>query len=190
MAELTGIPLVRKIDLQNEKTYIRVLWISAFAVFTAIGAQIEIPQYPVPFTLQTLFVLLTGAFLGRYSGMSSMLFYLSLGALGLPVFSGGAFGLAKILGPTGGYLLAFPVAAAFVGFMIEHRKEYWWILISMFLGSLIIFLGGTVQLNFVYLHDWNRSIQSGFLIFTFWDGVKVVAASSIVHYYYRRIKPA
>lgn len=188
MAEITGISVVRKFDLRNEKAYAKALWISLFAILTAVGAQIEIPQQPVPFTLQTFFVLLTGAFLGRYSGSLSMLLYLLLGSIGLPIFSGGAFGIGKILGPTGGYLLAFPIAAAAIGYLVELRREYWWILISMFFGSLIIFVGGTVQLNYVYFHDWSRSFQSGFLIFSLWDGVKIVAASSIVHYYYRRIK--
>jgi biotin transport system substrate-specific component len=98
------------------------------------------------------------------------------------------FGVGRIFGPTGGYLLAFPIAAGAIGYLVELRKEYWWIFISMLSGSLIIFLGGTVQLNYVYFHDWNRSFQSGFLIFSIWDGVKVVAASSIVHYFHRRIK--
>jgi biotin transport system substrate-specific component len=115
MAELIGISIVRKFDLRNERAYVRALWISAFAVLTAVGAQIELPYQPVPFTLQTFFVLLTGAFLGRYSGPASSLLYLLMGSVGLPVFSGGAFGLAKIAGPTGGYLLAFPVATAVIG---------------------------------------------------------------------------
>jgi biotin transport system substrate-specific component len=190
MAELIGISIVRKFDLRNERAYVRALWISAFAVLTAVGAQIELPYQPVPFTLQTFFVLLTGAFLGRYSGPASSLLYLLMGSVGLPVFSGGAFGLAKIAGPTGGYLLAFPVATAVIGYLVELRKEFWWILISMLFGSLIVFLGGTVQLNFVYFHDWNRSVQSGFLIFSVWDGVKIVAATSIVHYYYRKLGPS
>ena len=77
-------------------------WIVTFAALTAIGARVEIPHYPVPFTLQTFFVLLGGAFLGVRNGAVSQLLYLAIGALGLPVFSGGGFGIAKIIGLTGG----------------------------------------------------------------------------------------
>ena len=86
-----------------------------FAALTAAGAQIEIPNSPVPFTLQTLFVLLSGALLGPRLGTVSMLAYLGAGAAGLPVFSSFGFGVARLLGPTGGYLLAFPAAAFVAG---------------------------------------------------------------------------
>jgi biotin transport system substrate-specific component len=113
--------------------------------------------------------------------------YLTLGAIGLPVFSGGAFGLTKILGPTGGYLLSFPIAAFVVGYLTRLRSEYWWMLISMFVGSLIIFSLGTIQLNFLYLHNWKYSFQAGFLIFSWWDGVKIVAAATITYSYFKRL---
>jgi biotin transport system substrate-specific component len=154
----------------------------------AIGAQIVIPNQPVPFTMQTFFVFLAGAFLGKRGGAISMSFYLILGASGLPVFSGSAFGLAKILGPTGGYLLSFPIAAFTVGYLIRLRSEYWWMLISMFVGSLIIFSLGTIQLHFLYLHNWKNSFQVGFLIFSWWDGVKIVGAATIAYSYFQRLK--
>lgn len=175
-----------ELSLRNERTLAKVFWIFTCAVLTAVGAQIEIPHQPVPFTLQTFFVLLTGAFLGKRSGAISMVLYLMLGLIGLPVFSGGACGLGKIIGPTGGYLLAFPFAAFVIGYLIEIRKEYWWIVISIVTGSLLIFSLGTLQLNYIYFHDWSRSFQSGFLIFSLWDIAKIVAASTLVHYYYKK----
>lgn len=83
----------------------------------ALASWISIPMVPVPMTLQTLAVLLIGALFGWRLGCLTILAWLALGALGLPVLAGGAGGFARFLGPTGGYLLAFPVAAALVGWM-------------------------------------------------------------------------
>jgi biotin transport system substrate-specific component len=153
--------------------------VTAFALLTAVGAQIEIPHQPVPYTLQTFFVLLSGAILGMRNGALSQLLYLALGTVGLPVFSGFGFGLARLLGPTGGYLLAFPLAAFAVGYLVQQNKSFLWSAISMMLGLFIIFSLGTLQLNFIYFHDWSQALTNGFLIFSWWDVLKLFAASSI-----------
>lgn len=90
-----------------------------FAAATALGARVAVPLgfTPVPMTLQTLVVLLAGALLGPGAGAASQLAYLGLGAAGVPVFAAGGAGLPWLLGPTGGYLLAFPLAAAAVGWI-------------------------------------------------------------------------
>jgi biotin transport system substrate-specific component len=163
-------------------------WMLTFAVLLAIGAQIELPNRPVPFTLQTFFVLTAGALLGKKNGAISMCMYLLLGIVGLPVYSGGSFGLAKIIGPTGGYLLSFPIAAFVVGYLTALRHEYWWMLISMVVGSLIIFSLGTIQLNVLYFHNWADSFQAGFLLFSWWDGIKIVGAAAVAHSYLQRWK--
>jgi biotin transport system substrate-specific component len=157
----------------------QTLWITAFAAATAVGARVEIPHSPVPYTLQTLFVLLAGAFLGARNGALSQFLYLGVGALGAPVFSLGGFGLVKLLGPTGGYLLAFPFAAAIVGIMAERMKSFPAIALAMATGLLAIFLFGTLHLNMFYLHDIGVAFTSGFLIFSWWDMLKLFAAASI-----------
>lgn len=81
----------------------------------ALGAQLDVPMHPVPMSLQSLAVLGAGAFLGPVWGTVAVLVYLAAGAFGLPVFAGGASGWARFLGPTGGYLAAFPIACAIVG---------------------------------------------------------------------------
>jgi biotin transport system substrate-specific component len=92
------------------------------------------------------------------------------------------------VGPTGGYLLSFPIAAWVVGSLITLRSEYWWMLVSMIIGSFIIFTLGTLQLNFLYFHNWTNSLHAGFFIFSLWDGVKIIAAATIAYSYFQRLK--
>jgi len=103
----------------TEATWVRrVIAVSAFAALSALGARLSVPLpgTPVPFTLQPVAVLLAGLLLGARAGAASQLTYLAAGAMGLPVFAAGG-GLAYLAGPTGGYLLAFPVAAALAGWI-------------------------------------------------------------------------
>ena len=87
------------------------------ALIVALSAQVlvPVPFSPVPMTLQPLAVLAVGGLLGPVGGVSALILYIALGALGLPVFAGGGSGLLHLMGPTGGYLLAFPVAAGVTG---------------------------------------------------------------------------
>ena len=172
---------IKSFAIEKQSIIVQAFWITAFAVLTAVGAQIEIPHQPVPYTLQTFFVLLAGAVLGKRNGAISMVTYLLAGVAGLPVFSGWSFGFAKIIGPTGGYLLSFPVAAFVVGYLIQQRTMFIWSLISMFIGLFVIFTLGTLHLNIVYFHNWSESFASGFLIFSWWDGVKLIAAAAIAN---------
>ncbi|MFA5832858.1 MAG: biotin transporter BioY [Bacteroidota bacterium] len=163
-------------------------WISLFAALTSLGAQIEIPHQPIPFTLQTFFVLLSGAFLGPRNGFIAQIIYIGAGAIGLPVFSGASFGMARIFGITGGYLLSFPIAAALIGYLISLRKGYVWTIVSMFLGLVVVFTIGSLYLNFVALHNIQQAIMSGFLIFSWWDVLKLTAAAAIYNEFSKRYK--
>jgi biotin transport system substrate-specific component len=178
----TGTAAVRSAHGVTLPLTLRVL---LFAALTAAGAWVEIPNSPVPFTLQTLFVLLAGALLGARAGAASMLVYLGAGAIGLPVFSSFGFGLARLIGPTGGYLLAFPAAAFAVGSLAGERPGIGRLVLSMSAALLIIFACGTIQLRMTLLHDWSDAFTGGFLIFSWWDVVKLAAAASIA----RAIRP-
>ena len=163
----------------------QALWIGFFTVLTSVGAQVEIPHQPVPYTLQTFFVLLSGALLGKRNGAISQVVYLCAGIVGLPVFSGFGFGLLRVLGPTGGYLLSFPVAAFAVGYILEQHQSMFRTAVAMIVGLFVIFSLGTLQLNLVYYHDWQEALVHGFLIFSWWDVLKLCAAVAI----YRQFAP-
>lgn len=173
--------LTKTFDYATDGLVSQAFWVLTFAALTGIGAQIEIPHVPVPYTMQTLFVLLSGALLGWRNGALSQVIYITAGVLGAPVFASAGFGLARLLGPTGGYLFAFPVAAAAVGLLVQHRRSLLWSFISMFTGLLIIFTCGTLQLQVTTIHDWQAAFTSGFLIFSWWDVLKLSAAAMIYH---------
>ncbi len=175
------LPVSLSLGHEGESILFQILWMAGFAIATALGARVEILHQPVPYTLQTLAVLLAGAFLGPRNGAMSQVMYLAAGALGAPVFSGGSFGFAKLLGPTGGYLLAFPAAAVVVGYLLQNRSSLLWSFVSMAAGLFVIFSAGTVQLYAVYFHDWSQAFNGGFLIFSWWDLLKLSAGAMIYH---------
>jgi biotin transport system substrate-specific component len=117
------------------------------ALVVALAAQVRVPLpfTPVPVTLQDLAVLTVGGLLGPAAGLAALVTYLALGIAGLPVFSGGGSSLAWLLGPTGGYLLAFPVAAFVMGALAAHAG-FARALLGALLGMVIIHVGGVAQL--------------------------------------------
>lgn len=128
-----------------------LLAVMLFALLTALGAHVAVPLgiTPVPMTLQTLFVLLAGALLGPVAGATSQLLYLGLGVAGVPVFAMGAAGLPWIFGPTGGYLMAFPLAAALVGWISGSEGHALRTAVALVVGSAVIFVMGAGWLSVV-----------------------------------------
>ena len=154
----------------------------SFSILTAVAAQIAIPFKPVPFTLQTMMVILAGAFLGSKKGLYSQLTYLAMGAIGLPVFAqtpDAAFGFARLIGPTGGYLIAFPLAAYITGYLVEKNKNYSTVVASMFFSELLIITSGVIHLHLFYIQDLKTAIQAGAAIFSIWMVIKVFIAAAI-----------
>lgn len=158
----------------------RVFAIAVGALVVAVAAQVRIPLpiTPVPVTLQDLAVLTVGGVLGPAAGVAALVAYLGLGLAGLPVFSGGASGLAWLLGPTGGYLLAFPVAALVVG-TLARRGGFGRALLGAFLGMLIIHAGGVAQLA-ILTGDPAAAFQLGSLPFLPMGLIKVALAAALV----------
>ena len=151
----------------------------ALAVAAASQIAIPLPWTPVPITLQPMLVILAGMWLGPAAGTASMLLYLAAGAAGLPVFTPmGAPGIARFLGPTGGYLIAYP-AAAWVAGVLNRRAskltERW---LAAVAGIVVIFFGGIAQLTLLS-HSLTRAVQLGITPFAALDLVKAYVAALI-----------
>lgn len=162
----------------------RALAVALGAAFVALSAQlaVPIPGTPVPVTFQVPAVLIVGGLLGPRLGAVSMATYILAGIAGLPVFApGGAVGLARLLGPTGGYLLAFPVAAAVVGWVVQRRTNAtpYVVAIATVVGFATIHVGGMAQLA-VLTGNVGTAFLWGSLPFLASDVVKLLLAGLIV----------
>jgi biotin transport system substrate-specific component len=117
--------------------------------FLTLSSYISVPMIPVPVTMQTFAVLLVGALYGARLGTITVLAWLLEGALGLPVFAGGAAGIAPFLGKTGGYLVAFPFAAALTGWLVAqgwNGNRVMLAFAAMVLGHVVCLAGGAAWL--------------------------------------------
>lgn len=160
-------------SLENDVSRLKQFtWVIIFSILTAAGAYIQIPLSPVPVTLQTFFVLLSGAMLGGKRGALSQLAYLFYGICGLPVYAGGMAGAAVLLGPTGGYLLSFPIAALAAGYLVSGEKNLLWNVAGCIISSLPILLFGTLQLHMIFGGSTENAFIVGFVPFIAGDFIK------------------
>src|SRR5437879_3281137 len=138
------------VQSSSRSSRVTAVGVVGFAAAVAAASQIAIPLplTPVPITLQPMLVILAGMWLGPAAGAASMVLYLAAGAAGLPVFTPmGAPGIARLFGPTGGYLIAYP-AAAWVAGTLAMRAGSWrgrWL--AGVAGIALIYLGGLAQLS-------------------------------------------
>ncbi len=162
----------------------KVLLAFGFSVLTGVAAQVRIPLpfTPVPITGQTFVVLLTPFLIGYWSILSQTI-YVVLGAIGLPWFSGWSGGLSIMLGPTGGYLMGFVLASAFLS--SRRGRSYLDKLISMLLANFLIIHGlGLIQLTIWFyakgsIPNFWKLISMSLLPFIPGDLVKILLATSI-----------
>ena len=158
------------------------------SLLLAVSAQFKIPLYPVPVTGQTLVVLLIGMTYGPRLGGITMLAYLFEGALGLPVFAGGAAGVAVFMGPTGGYLFGFLLAGVAMGYLAERGmgRTVLSTIAAMVLGNSVIYLCGALWLaNFIGL---GQAIAAGVLPFLYGDALKLAVAAGLMPLAWRAVK--
>jgi biotin transport system substrate-specific component len=166
------------------------------AALTALAAQFTtpVPFTAVPFTLTPIAVLLSGAVLGSRLGAASQALYVVAGALGLSVFSPSATlppGLLRLLGPTGGYLMAYPVAAFLAGWLSERGwdRHYLSSFVAMLAGLAVIYAGGVAWLAVAVLHSASGAVTSGLVPFVVFDVLKLAAAAMILPQAWRLIGP-
>ena len=148
-----------------------ILWISA---------KVHVPFYPVPQTLQTLAVLSLGAAFGWRLGVATVLLYLAEGALGLPVFSGTperGIGIAYMMGPTGGYLLGFVLAAGVAGWFAEKGfdRAFPRMFIAMLVATIVVHVPGAIWLG--QFTGYDKALELGFLPFVWGDLIKAALAA-------------
>jgi biotin transport system substrate-specific component len=154
-----------------------------FSLFIAAAAQFSIQIGPIPITGQSFAVLLTGALLGSRLGAAAVIAYLIEGAIGLPFFApGGAPGIARFFGPTGGYLVAFPAAAFITGAFAEHGwdKKYPTAVAAMAIGSVIILLGGWAWYSVLMNAAPVVGFQDAVLKFLLGDVIKIALAAAVL----------
>jgi biotin transport system substrate-specific component len=153
-----------------------------FSLLTALAAQVVIPIGPIPVTGQTFVVLLTGALLGSRLGAMAMIAYLIEGASGLPFFQSGHFGLLYMMGPTGGYLIAFPAAAYVTGAFAEHGwdRRFLTAAAAMAIGSIVIMLSGWAWYSVVLHTSPLLTLYATVIKFIPGDIIKITLAAAVL----------
>ena len=168
------------------------VWVVAFSLVTAACAQISIhvPFVPVPITGQTFAVLLSGAVLGWRRGFLSQVAYLAEGAAGLPVFADGAGSALHLVGPSGGYLLCFPLAAALVGYLVEKgvARSTWKLAGALVSADVLILLAGSTWLHLLFRVPYAQAWLLGFYPFLIADVAKVVLVACALPRVLRRFE--
>jgi biotin transport system substrate-specific component len=153
------------------------------SLFVALCARITIPLLPltpIPLTVQNLGVLLVGLLLGSRRGFAALALYLVEGAVGLPVFNPtGLGGIAQLFGPTGGFLMVYPLVAFLAGFVFERGvKTFARAVVAGILGEIVLFTGGLSWL-YVFTHSLAKAAYLGLYIFLAAEVMKVMFAAAI-----------
>lgn len=166
----------------DSKSYLqKLIFCVFFSVLSIIGAfiMIPLPLSPVPITLQTLFVLMSGALLGPAFGALSQVIYIFLGVMGLPVFAGFSAGPFVLIGPTGGYLVGFVAGSFLVGLLCRFfNKINLYVYFFVFaLGTIVIYVFGCMGLMFFMHIGFKKAVFIGIFPFVIGDTLKMTLAS-------------
>ena len=188
-AAMNGGTLLQAVAARAElHSAFRAVAVVFVAVLTIVAAQVSVPLpfTPVPFTLQPMVVLLGGAALGSRLGMSSQILYIAIGLAGLPVFAASPVlpqGFGRLLGPTGGYLMSYPIAAFVAGYLAERGfdRRYLTSVIAMVAGLAIIFACGVAWMAFGTPRvGLSAAIATGLVPFIPADIVKIFLAATVL----------
>ena len=152
------------------------------SLLVGLSAQISVPMYPVPMTLQTLMISLIGLTYGARLAGVTLLAYLAQGAAGLPVFAGGGAGILYMAGPTGGFLLGFAAMAFLTGWLVERglSRGFGRLFLAAFIPALLLFVPGVLWLWTITPLDLNAAIMGGAVPFQLGGIVKSAVAALIV----------
>jgi biotin transport system substrate-specific component len=171
----------------------------AASLFVALCARVAVPLpfTPVPLTLQNFGVLTVGLLLGSRRGFAALALYLVAGTCGMPVFSPAILGsgIAHILGPTGGFLMAYPLVAFVAGWIYERSSKqsstqgsgrFGWAVLSAVAAELVLFAGGLSWLA-VLTHSVSMAIKFGLYWFVFAEVIKVLMAAGVATRWHQRL---
>jgi biotin transport system substrate-specific component len=180
-------------ELISDKRLCRLLAVGIFITLTSLSAfvRIPLPFTPVPLTLQTFFVLLSGALLGRKLGVVTQVAYMFLGLTGQQVFTGSGSGSLYLLGPTGGYIVGFVLASFFAGsFLIKDKLNLVVVFMKLLAADFIILFSGTLWLKVSLSCPLSKALLLGFLPFVLGDILKVALATVVYNKIRARVKAA
>jgi len=173
---------------KTRNIFLDIFMILVSVVFMGIMANIRVPLWPVPITMQTFGVFVLAFFFGSRKGLLSMLGYILAGIVGFGVFAGYKSGMAVMMGPTGGYLVGMLIAAFVVGLMIEkgYGRDKKSVLLCMLIGNLVIYAFGIIglRLYFAEFTFW-KILTVGLFPFLIGDLVKILAAMGLFPYLWK-----
>lgn len=175
--QLSSTPL----NLQQKSLITQIFAVIFGTIILAVTSQITVPMIPVPITLQTLIVPLIGAFYGWRLGTLTVLAWLGEAMIGLPVLAGGSGSIASFASPTAGYLMSFPIIAAFSGYLAEkgwNGNHYFKALTSFLLANMICLIMGAAWLG--YLFGSEKAIALGVIPFITGAIIKSALAAAIL----------
>ncbi len=185
-----AIAVIARKELVENKIVACLLGVTSFTLLTWLGAYVYIPlkATPIPITMQTLFVFLSGAILGKKLGTLSQTLYLTLGAVGIPFFVSGNFGIFHLFGPTGGYILGFVAASYIIGRILEKKENLFFIIASFIIGAIAIFTFGAGWLAFGLGFGIKKAFCLGVLPFIPGCIMKIAVATAITKSCLKRSK--
>ncbi|MEO6504426.1 MAG: biotin transporter BioY [Terrimesophilobacter sp.] len=164
--------------------------VASGTALTALSAQLIIPMYPVPFTMQTFVVLIVGSTLGTTRGTLSMLLYAVLGLVGLPIFGGASAGAAVLFGASGGYIIGFIFAAALTGWLAQSNwdKKYLGAAVSFVAGGVVIFAFGLMGLSMSLHLGLQDTLAGGLYPFAITEVLKAALATALIPSAWKLVK--
>jgi len=170
----------------RNKKILSLVFISLFAALISAGALIAIPVGVIPIVLQNFFTLLSGLVLGPVLGAASVCLFLAAGVIGMPVFAnnGSPMGIARIIGPSGGYLFGYLLGAFVAGLIVGfprpgEKVSVWRYVLAAVAGSLVVYVPGLVRLKWYLNISWPQTFIAGLFPFLPGDALKGVAAGLV-----------
>ncbi len=188
----TFTPLIDQIWPVAARPALRIATLMVLgSVLLMASAKAQVPMWPVPMTMQTFVVLVIGMTYGPRLGTATVMLYLFEGALGFPVFAGTpekGIGLAYMMGPTGGYLLGFVLAAALLGWLAERGwdRTLPWAIAAMTAGTVLQLVPGVAWL--ATLIGWDKAIAAGLTPFIVGAIVKIALAAAVLPLAWRMVE--